>query len=65
MEVVTSQGKQSVTVSIGAASYDKSGEHLLNVDVLIKHADQALYKAKNAGRNSIKLWRDSSNVGKG
>jgi two-component system cell cycle response regulator len=62
MEVVTSQGKQSVTVSIGAASYDKSGEHSLNVDVLIKQADQALYDAKNAGRNCIKLWRDVKNT---
>ncbi len=58
MEVVTPQGSRSVTVSIGATSYAGSSKHPQNVDVLIKQADQALYEAKNAGRNCIKLWRD-------
>jgi diguanylate cyclase (GGDEF)-like protein/PAS domain S-box-containing protein len=58
MEMPMPQGSQSVTVSIGATSYDRSSKHSLNVDVLIKQADQALYEAKNAGRNCVKLWRD-------
>jgi diguanylate cyclase (GGDEF)-like protein/PAS domain S-box-containing protein len=58
MEVLTPQRSRSVTVSLGAASYDKSGRHSLNVDVLIERADQALYEAKNAGRNCVRLWRD-------
>jgi diguanylate cyclase (GGDEF)-like protein/PAS domain S-box-containing protein len=60
MEVLTPQGSRSITISLGAASYDRSDKRSLNLDVLIKYADQALYEAKNAGRNCIRLWRDSS-----
>ena len=59
MEVLTPQGSQSVTISLGAASYNRYDERSLSVDVLIKHADQALYEAKNGGRNCIRLWWDS------
>jgi len=58
MEVITSQGSRSVTASMGAASYDESSGKSLSVDVLIERADQALYEAKNAGRNCIRLWQD-------
>jgi two-component system cell cycle response regulator len=58
MEVLTSQGGRSVTASMGAASYDESSGKSLSVDVLIERADQALYEAKNAGRNCIRLWQD-------
>lgn len=58
MQLDTAQGRRSVTVSIGAASVDRSGKQSLTVDELIKHADQALYEAKNAGRNCVRLWRD-------
>jgi diguanylate cyclase (GGDEF)-like protein len=58
MEVITPQGSRSVTVSLGAASYDKFSKPSLDLDVLIKHADQALYEAKNSGRNCIGLWQD-------
>jgi diguanylate cyclase (GGDEF)-like protein len=58
MEVITSQGGRSVTASMGAASYDESSGKSLSVDVLIERADQALYEAKNAGRNCIRLWQD-------
>ena len=58
MEVITPQGSLFVTVSMGAASYDRPDRHALNMDVLIKHADQALYEAKNAGRNCVRLWQE-------
>lgn len=39
-----------VTVSIGVACSDWSGD---DVDALLKRADEALYQAKNAGRNRV------------
>ena len=43
-------GKQKLTVSIGAASYDDDGK---TVDELLDVADARLYAAKNAGRNRV------------
>lgn len=40
----------NVTVSIGIASYPEHGEE---VDPLIKACDDAMYKAKDNGRNRI------------
>ena len=39
------------TVSIGVASSEDA-----TLDVLLSHADNALYKAKNAGRNQVKVY---------
>ncbi|PZO47785.1 MAG: PleD family two-component system response regulator [Alphaproteobacteria bacterium] len=39
-----------VTVSIGVAASEESDE---SVDALLKRADEALYEAKNAGRNRV------------
>jgi diguanylate cyclase (GGDEF)-like protein len=44
-----SEGAKFATVSIGIASYPISPAH--NIEDLIKLADQALYRAKEAGRN--------------
>jgi diguanylate cyclase len=41
----------TVTVSMGMTAF-KPGEHS---DLVLKRADQALYKAKNAGRNRVEL----------
>lgn len=41
----------TVTVSMGMTAF-KAGEHS---DVVLKRADQALYRAKNAGRNRVEL----------
>ncbi|MFJ2692449.1 GGDEF domain-containing protein [Pseudomonas sp. NPDC087336] len=41
----------TVTLSIGLAAF-RPGEHW---DVVLKRADQALYRAKNAGRNRVEL----------
>lgn len=40
----------SVTVSIGVATFPKDGDH---AQVLLEHADQALYQAKRQGRNRV------------
>ncbi|RON50929.1 GGDEF domain-containing protein [Pseudomonas frederiksbergensis] len=41
----------TVTISMGLAAF-KSGEHS---DMVLKRADQALYRAKNAGRNRVEI----------
>lgn len=41
-----------VTVSVGVASYP---EHGANADVILKAADDALYKAKRSGRNTVAI----------
>jgi len=41
----------TITISMGLASF-RAGEHS---DVVLKRADQALYRAKNAGRNRVEL----------
>lgn len=41
----------TITLSMGLASF-RAGEHS---DVVLKRADQALYRAKNAGRNRVEL----------
>jgi len=41
----------TVTVSMGMTAF-KAGEHS---DLVLKRADQALYRAKNAGRNRVEL----------
>ena len=41
----------TITISMGLAAF-KPGEHS---DLVLKRADQALYRAKNAGRNRVEL----------
>ena len=43
-----------VTLSIGIANF--SGEVDKTIDALFEQADQALYAAKEAGRNRVKVW---------
>ncbi|UCF30183.1 MAG: GGDEF domain-containing protein [bacterium] len=48
------KGKDTrVTISLGVAAAPEDGS---NFDELIEHADQALYKAKRAGRNRAKTF---------
>ena len=42
-----------VTVSIGVAELEGS---CTSIDALVDHADRAMYRAKNAGRNRVKIW---------
>ena len=42
-----------VTISVGVAVFP---EHGTTRDVLIEHADEALYRAKNGGRNKVVFY---------
>lgn len=46
--ILTEHGKLSVTMSLGVATFPDDGNSL---DLLISHADEALYRAKHSGRN--------------
>lgn len=54
----TSAGELRITVSIGVAESNAS----INADKLILRADEALYGAKEAGRNRVVNWRDQDVV---
>jgi diguanylate cyclase (GGDEF)-like protein len=43
-----------VTVSVGVAACDDSCR---NIDVLLDHADRAMYSVKHTGRNRINVWK--------
>jgi diguanylate cyclase (GGDEF)-like protein len=43
----------TMTISIGIATYPDNGD---DVQMLIDKADQALYKAKEEGRNRVIYW---------
>ncbi len=44
-----------VTISIGVATLKDT----IELDRLLGHADQALYQAKNFGRNQVKIWTEN------
>jgi len=48
--------KRAVTVSLGVANYPN---HTTTYEELIEKADQALYAAKNSGRNATRVWDES------
>lgn len=50
--------KFHVTLSIGISIYPADGE---DVDVMVKNADVAMYRAKNNGKNSHKFFDSSMN----
>jgi diguanylate cyclase (GGDEF)-like protein/PAS domain S-box-containing protein len=50
----------STTASIGIALYPDDGE---DVDTLVKHADRAMYHAKERGRNNFQFFHESMNAG--
>jgi diguanylate cyclase (GGDEF)-like protein/PAS domain S-box-containing protein len=47
----------SITLSMGLASM--LGDNDLALDILLNRADQALYTAKERGRNQISVWREA------
>lgn len=50
--LVMKHGAISVSVSVGAATV-RGWDHSIPVEALLKHADEALYQAKAAGRNQV------------
>ena len=55
-KIVISTEKYTInfTVSFGVATFDNS----MNIEENIKHADEALYLAKHAGRNQVKMYQE-------
>jgi diguanylate cyclase (GGDEF)-like protein len=51
------QYRLPITVSVGVSSYPHDGE---SIDILLKKADIALYRAKGMGRNRIELYRETT-----
>jgi len=43
----------TVSASVGVATYPQAGE---DIDALIKNADDAMYAAKHAGKNTCRFW---------
>ena len=48
---------ESITVSIGQATFPQDAQ-ITSPQTLLLFADQALYQAKNSGRNNIVCWQD-------
>lgn len=49
--VTTEHGALSVTISLGVAPFEHNS--MTDLEALLKHADQALYQAKESGRNRV------------
>ncbi|GGB96598.1 hypothetical protein GCM10011352_23400 [Marinobacterium zhoushanense] len=58
LEIRLEDGRSAgVTLSLGVASYP---EHGTSYEALLQSADEALYRAKQQGRNRVAAWRDDS-----
>ena len=54
--IVSVDGKDiRISISVGVATMDP---RTANLDLLIAHADQAQYRAKQAGRNSVVVYTE-------
>lgn len=53
-EIPTNSGDMRITVSVGVATTDDATT--ITLERLIDQADQALYVAKQAGRNRVRVW---------
>ncbi|MEW6387905.1 MAG: diguanylate cyclase [Thermodesulfobacteriota bacterium] len=54
MPIPLAEGKMLITVSIGVAGLETG----MDGESLVKAADAALYRAKQAGKNRVRLWRE-------
>jgi two-component system, cell cycle response regulator len=55
MKIHTTAGDLSVTVSMGLASLERGFDESQTLDLVIRRADKALYAAKAAGRNCVRI----------
>jgi diguanylate cyclase (GGDEF)-like protein len=64
LRIVYGEHSLAITISIGLCFYDVSKQEALaiDVDVLLKKADSALYQAKTSGRNMVVLWQPPAPV---
>src|SRR5271165_7159866 len=53
------QGEFNVTASVGVARYPDDG---MDAQTLLKHADTAMYRAKDRGRNAVQFFTNDLNV---
>jgi diguanylate cyclase (GGDEF)-like protein/PAS domain S-box-containing protein len=53
------QGEFNVTASVGVACYPDDGA---DAQTLLKHADSAMYRAKDRGRNGVQFFTSEINV---
>lgn len=53
------QGEFNVTASVGVARYPDDGA---DAQTLLKHADTAMYRAKDKGRNGVQFFTNDLNV---
>jgi diguanylate cyclase (GGDEF)-like protein/PAS domain S-box-containing protein len=58
--VVLEEGELFISASIGVSLYPKDGE---DTKTLEKHADMALYHAKEEGKNTFRFFREELNYG--
>ncbi len=56
---MTEHGEYQVTCSIGVALYPDDG---LDAQTLLKHADSAMYRAKDSGRNNFQFFTREINM---
>ncbi|MFQ3631756.1 diguanylate cyclase [Roseiflexus sp.] len=59
--VATNQGPVRVTASAGVAVLTDPYD-IADVETLIEQADQALLRAKQAGKNRVEIWREGSRI---
>ena len=57
--IIIDDAMLTISASIGVAVYPL---HAVNTEALLKHADIALYQAKQAGRNGYKLFNSDMNL---
>jgi diguanylate cyclase (GGDEF)-like protein/PAS domain S-box-containing protein len=56
---IIEQGEFNVTASVGVARYPEDGA---DAQTLLKHADTAMYRAKDRGRNGVQFFTNDLNV---
>jgi diguanylate cyclase (GGDEF)-like protein len=58
-DIETTEGPIPITASIGVATLEDDVDHL---DDLVDRADQALYAAKSAGRDCVRVYGRNADV---